>query len=65
MTLELIHGYSRELGSGVMLSLILMNLVNRDGGVNNRWLNSLFLDNRLDVLVDVVVDVFTCDSSTC
>lgn len=31
--------------------------MNGDGGVNDVWLDCLFLDNRLDGLVHVVVDM--------
>jgi hypothetical protein len=43
-----------------VLGLILMNFVNRNSSVNNRWLDGLLLHNRLDVLVDVVVDMLSC-----
>jgi len=57
LSVELIHGHGRQRGSSVVLGLILVNLVDRDSGVNNGWLNSLLLDDWLNVLVDVVVDV--------
>lgn len=59
MTIKLIHGDTWKLGSSVVLSLVLVNLVDGDGGMNDRGLNSLLLDDGLDVLVDVVVDVLT------
>lgn len=33
-----------------MFRLVVVNFVNRDGGVDNRWLDSLLLDNWLDGL---------------
>jgi len=45
----------------VVLGLILMNFVDRDGSVNNRWLDRLLLYNRLDIFVDVVVHMLACD----
>lgn len=33
-----------------MLGLIFMDLMNGDGGVNNRWLNGLLLNYRLNGL---------------
>jgi hypothetical protein len=42
----------------VVLSLVVVDLVDGDGGVNNAWLDGLLLDDWLDVLVDVVVDMF-------
>ena len=34
----------------MVLGFILMDLVNGDSGVDNGWLNSFLLDNRLDGL---------------
>lgn len=53
LLLELGHGDGWESRSGVVLSLVVVNLVDRDGGVDNRWLDSLLLDDWLDVLVNV------------
>lgn len=50
LLLEIGHADSRKGRCRVMLGLILMDLVDRDGGVDNRWLNSLLLDDRLDGL---------------
>lgn len=61
LSLELIHGDSRELGSSVVRSFVLMNFMDRDGCVNDGWLNRLLLHDWLDVLVHMVVDVLTCD----
>jgi hypothetical protein len=44
-----------------MFRLILMNFVNRNGSVNDRWLDGLLLHNRLDILVNVVVHMLACD----
>ena len=45
----------------MVLCFILVNLMDRDSGVHNRRLNSLLLDNRLDVLMHMVVDMFACN----
>lgn len=57
LALELRQGHRWELARSVVLGLVLVNLVNRDGGVDNGRLNRLLLDDGLDVLVHVVVDV--------
>lgn len=44
-----------------MLGLVVVDLVDGDGGVDNTWLNSLFLDDWLDGLVNVVVNVLADD----
>jgi hypothetical protein len=62
--LELAQANSWKLSSSVVLGLVLMNLVDWDGGVDDRWLNSFLLDDWLDVLVNVVVNVLASDSST-
>ena len=46
----------------MVLGLILMDFVNRDRSVNNRWLDSFFLHDSLDALVDVVVHMLAGDS---
>lgn len=61
LSLELVHGDSRKLGSSMVLSLILVDLVNGDGSVDDGELDGLFLNDRLDVLVRMVVDVLACD----
>lgn len=48
----------------MVLSLILMNLVDWDGGVDNGWLNSLLLDDWLNGLVDVVMDMLASNGGT-
>ena len=55
--LELGHGDGWKGSSGVVLSLVMVHLVDWDGGVDDGWLDSLLLDDWLDILVDVVVDV--------
>ena len=37
-----------------MCSLVVMNLMDRDSGVNNIWLDDLLLDNWLNGLMDVL-----------
>jgi hypothetical protein len=61
LSLELVHGDGRERASGVVLGLVLVHFVDGNGRVDDRWLDCLLLDNGLDVLVDVVVDVLSCD----
>lgn len=58
---EVVHGDDRELSSRVVLSLVLMNLMNRNSSVSDGWLDSLLLHDGLNVLVHVVMDVLTCD----
>src|SRR4051812_17518319 len=62
LALELIHGDGRELGGGMVLGFVLVNLVYGNGGVDDGWLNGLLLNDGLDVLVDVVVHMLSCDS---
>jgi hypothetical protein len=42
LVLELIHTHRWERGRGMMMSLVMMNFVDRYGRVNNVWLNSLY-----------------------
>ena len=39
----------------MVLGLIMMDLVNGDGGVDDRWLDGLLLDDWLDGLEDLLV----------
>jgi hypothetical protein len=64
LLLELAQANCWELRSRVVLGLVLVNFVDWDSGVDNRWLDSLLLDDWLDVLVNVVVNVLTGDGST-
>jgi len=48
----------------VVGSLVVVNLMDRNGGVDNIRLNSLLLDDRLDGLMDVVVDVLATDGGS-
>jgi len=59
--LELIHSHCRQSGSLVVGGLIVVNLMDRDGGVHYAGLNGLLLNNGLDGLVDVVVDVLAAN----
>ena len=59
--LEVGHADGWESRSSVMLGFIVVSLVDWDSGVNYGWLNSLLLNNRLDRLVDMVVDVLPSD----
>jgi hypothetical protein len=59
LALELIHGDGRELGSTVVLSLVLVDFVDGHSGVDDVGLNRLLLDDRLDGFVHMVVDVLS------
>ena len=48
----------------VVLGSVVVNLVDRDDGVDDVGLNSLLLDNGLDSLVDVVVNVLTSNGGS-
>ena len=56
-SLELLHGHSGESGGLMVSSLVMVNLMDGDSGVDDVGLNSLLLDNGLDSLVDVLDDV--------
>jgi len=58
---ELIHAHSGELCGAVVLSGIVVHFVDGDGGMHNLGLDDLFVDHRLDSLVDVVVNMFALD----
>lgn len=55
--LELLHGHGWESSSLMVGSLVMVNLMDRDGGVYDVGLDGLLLDNGLDGLVDVLNDV--------
>lgn len=59
LLLEFVDADGRQLGSAVVLSTEMVRLMNRDGGVDDLGLDSLLVDDRLDGLMDVVVDVLT------
>jgi hypothetical protein len=61
LLLEVGHADSGEGRGAVVLSGIVVNLVDGDGGVDNVGLNRLLVDNGLDGLVDVVVDVLAAN----
>ena len=48
--LEVRHTDGRECRSSMVFGLILVNLVNGDSGMNDGWLDGLFLDDWLDSL---------------
>lgn len=48
LLLEVGHAHGWESGGGVVLRLVLVNLVDGHGGVDNRWLDRLFLDDWLN-----------------
>jgi len=55
--LEICHADSGQGRGRVMLRFVLVNLVNRNGGVDDRWLDGLLVDNWLDGLNDEVSGV--------
>ena len=55
--LELLHGHGWESSSLMVGSLVMVNLMDGDGGVDNVGLDGLLLNNGLDSLVDVLNDV--------
>lgn len=59
---ELIHADSRKSRGGVMLGLVVVNLMDGDGSVDDRWLDGLLLNDGLDGLVDVMMDMLASDS---
>jgi len=63
LALEFRHGDWGEGRGGVVLGLILVHLVNGDGGVDDGGLDNLFLDDGLDSLVNVMVDVLACNDT--
>jgi hypothetical protein len=62
--LELFHRHSRKSCGAVVGSLVVVNLVDGNGGMDNIRLDGLLLDDRLDGLVDVVVNVLTANGSS-
>jgi hypothetical protein len=64
LVLELVHGHGRKSSGAVVGGLVVVNLVDGNGGVNNVGLDGLLLDDRLDSLVDVVVNVLTANGSS-
>ena len=64
LVLELIHGHSRQSSGAVVGGLVVVNLVDRHGSVDDIRLDSLLLDNGLDGLMDVVVDVLTTNGGS-
>ena len=48
LLLEVGHAHGREGGGGVVLGLVLVDLVDGDGGVDDRRLDGLLLDDGLD-----------------
>jgi hypothetical protein len=64
LSLELAEADRRESRSRVNDGLIVMYLVNRHSGVDDRRLNDLLLKNRLDGLMDVMVNMFAGNGRT-
>lgn len=61
LLLEVGHADGGESGGRVVLGLTVVSFVDWDGGMYDRWLNGLLLDNGLDGLVHMVVDVLSSD----
>lgn len=61
LLLKVGHGDGGKSRGSVVLGGVVVNLVDGDSRVDNMRLNGLLVDNRLDGLVDVVVDVLTAD----
>lgn len=61
LLLELVHADSGEGRGRVVLSSVVVDLVDRNSGVDDVRLNCLLVDDGLDRLVDVVVNVLTSD----
>lgn len=59
--LELGHAHSRQSGGCVVLGLVVVDLVDGDGGVCNVGFNDLLVDDGLDCFVNVVVYAFCAD----
>jgi len=57
LLLELVHGYSREMRSSVVLGLVVVDFVDGVCGMDDGGLDGLFLYDGLNGLVDVVVNV--------
>ena len=57
LLLEVLKADGWKSASGVVLSRVVVNLVNRNSGVSDVRLDGLLVDNWLDGLVDVVVNV--------
>jgi hypothetical protein len=55
LLLELVHGDGRQAGSGMVAGGVMVDLTDRDGGVNDFGLDDLLLDQRLHSLVDMTV----------
>jgi hypothetical protein len=64
LSLEFLHGHGRKSRGAVVGGLVVVDFVNRNGGVYNVGLDSLLLNDRLDGLVNVVVDVLAADGSS-
>jgi len=62
LLLELRQADGGEGGGAVVLGRLVVNLVDRDSGVDNLGLDNLLVDNREDLLVDVVVNVLALNS---
>jgi len=61
LVLELVHAHGRKSGSSMMLGSVVVNLMDWNSRVNDMRLNSLFLNNRLNGFVHVVVHMLTSD----
>ena len=53
LVLEIVHADGRQVGSGVVAGSEMVDLMDRDGGVDDFGLDDLLLDQRLDGLIDM------------
>ena len=60
---EFIHGLGRKHGCFMVYWRLMVHLMDGHGGVHNLGLDDILLDNWLDVLVDMVVSVYSLHSS--
>jgi len=65
LLLELRHVDRRQFGSRVEFGRLVMDLVDRDSGVDDVGLDRLLVDYRLDGLVDMMMDVLSGNSGSC
>lgn len=59
ISFEFVHRHSWENGCSMVLGCVVMNLVDWYSGVDNFWLDSFLVNDRLDVFVDMMMHVFT------
>lgn len=55
LVLELKHGHFKEGGGSIVFRLIIVHFVDQDSYVNDLRLDNIFLNNKLDNLIDIYV----------